>query len=50
MVYTHLVDLGDDEYIIQVAKADDEAKKLMEAGFDYVFTAPDDLMFFRKRK
>lgn len=50
MVYMHLADLGDDDFVTQVAKTSEEACKLIEAGFDYVFTAPDSLMIFRKRK
>ena len=50
MVYTHLVDFGDDEYVSQVAKTAEEGKQLIEAGFDYVCTTPENLMLFKKRK
>ena len=50
MVYTHLVDFGDDEFVSQVAKTSEEACKLVEAGFEYVCTASDSLMIFRKRE
>ena len=38
------------EYITKVAKEAEEACQLLEAGFEYVLTAPDRLMIFRKRK
>jgi len=50
LVYTHLVNLGDDEYVTKAARDSKAACELLEAGFDYVFTSPDDLMIFRKRK
>jgi len=50
LVYTHLVDLGDDEYITKVAMDTKGAYTLLEAGFDYVLTASDGLMIFKKRK
>jgi len=50
LVYTHLVDFEDEEYLSQVAKTAREAQQYIEAGFDYVLTTPDDLMLFRKRK
>ncbi|MCJ7632169.1 hypothetical protein MUP77_07210 [Candidatus Bathyarchaeota archaeon] len=49
-VYTHMIDFGDEEFVSQVAKTSDEACKLVEAGFEYVCTASDSLMIFRKRK
>jgi len=39
-----------DEFICRVAKNVEEAKNLIEAGFDYVCTTPDNVMLFRKRK
>ena len=36
--------------IEKVAKKAKEACKLVEAGFEYVCTTPDNLMLFRKRK
>ena len=38
-----------DEYYSAVAKTVDEARKLLEAGFEYV-CQKDDIMLFRKRK
>jgi hypothetical protein len=32
------------------AKTAEEAKKLVEAGFDYICTTPEEIMIFRKRK
>jgi len=49
LVYTHLVDFQSDEYVCKVAKNVDEAKVLVESGFEYV-TDVDDVKLFRKRK
>jgi pentose-5-phosphate-3-epimerase len=49
LVYTHLVDFGGDDFICKVAKNVDEAKALVESGFDYV-TEVDGMKLFRKRK
>lgn len=48
-IYTHLVNFDSDEYNVQVAENLEEAKKLLEAGFDYI-TDMDDRKLFRKRK
>jgi hypothetical protein len=50
LVYTHLIDTPSDEYYTAVAKTDEEARKLLEDGFEYVCTTPKDTMLFRKRK
>jgi integrase len=47
--YTHLVTFEGDEFICKVAKNAQEAKELVESGFDYV-TEIDDVQLFRKRK
>lgn len=49
-VYTHYMELEDDEFISKIAKTAEEASQLVEAGFDYVCTASDGLMVFKKRK
>jgi integrase len=49
LVYTHLVDFGGDDFVCKVAKNVDEAKALVESGFDYV-TDVDSMKLFRKRK
>ena len=49
LVYTHLVDFGGDEFVCKVAKTVDEAKALVESGFDYV-TDVEGMKLFRKRK
>lgn len=38
-----------DEFTVKVAKTIEEAKELLEAGFEYVFEK-DGLMLLRKRK
>jgi hypothetical protein len=49
LIYTHLVNFESDEYVCKVARSVDEAKELVETGFDYV-TDVDDVKLFRKRK
>jgi len=49
LIYTHLIKFEGDEYHSAVAKTVDEAKSLIEAGFEYVCTH-EDAMLFRKRK
>ena len=49
MKYTHLVPFTDDEYVCKVARTVEEAKNLVEDGFDYV-TDFDGMKLFKKRK
>jgi len=49
MRYTHLVNFEGDEYVCKVARTVEEAKVLVEDGFDYV-TDVDGMKLFRKRK
>lgn len=49
LVYTHLISFEGDEYHSAVAKSVEEARKLLETGFEYV-CQKDDSMLFRKRK
>jgi integrase len=49
LIYTHLIDFNDDEYIVRVAKTVKEACQLIEASFEYV-TEMDGVKMFRKRK
>jgi len=49
LIYTQLVNFEKDEYHSSTARNIEEAKKLIEAGFEYVCTY-DDIMLFRKRK
>lgn len=48
-LYTHLINFEADSYHSAVAKTIDEAKKLIEAGFEYV-TDLNDVKLFRKPK
>jgi hypothetical protein len=50
LVYTHLIDFRDDEWVSKIARNADDACKLVENGFEFVCNTPDDLMVFRKRK
>jgi len=49
MLYTQLISFESDEYSSAVAKNLEEARKLVEAGFEYV-TEVEDCKLFRKRK
>jgi integrase len=49
LVYTHLIKFQDDDYTCKVAKTIEEAKSLVENGFEYV-TGFQDAKLFRKRK
>jgi integrase len=49
LVYTHLVNFESDDYVCKVAKTVEEAKALVESGFDYV-TDLEGCKLFRKRK
>jgi integrase len=49
LVYTQLIGFEGDEYHSAVTKSIEEARKLLETGFEYV-CQKDDLMLFRKRK
>ena len=49
LIYTHLINFENDQYICKVASTIEEAKKLIENGFEYV-TDVDDMKLFRVRK
>jgi integrase len=49
MIYTHLINVENDEYTAKTAKDIKEATALIEDGFEYV-TEIDGLKLFRKRK
>jgi integrase len=49
LIYTHLVNVHDDEYVSKVAWNLEEACKLVEAGFEYV-TEFEGAKVFKKRK
>ena len=48
--YLHLLGLGNGEWECLGATTKEEAKKLIEADFNYVTTTPDGTMMFRKAK
>jgi len=50
MMYTHLVNFEADTFISRVAKTAKGARALVQAGFQYVCTTPEDWMLFRKPK
>jgi len=49
ILYTQLIDWQSDEYTSAVAQNLDEARSLVEAGFEYV-TEVEGVKLFRKRK
>jgi len=50
LIYTHLIDFGEDEWISKVARNAEEVCELVEASFEFVCSTPEDFMVFRKRK
>jgi site-specific recombinase XerC len=52
MVYTHLVEFDEESqsYYHAVARDEKEAGDLIDHGFAYVCTTPQEIMMFRKRK
>lgn len=48
-IYTHLTEFENEEYHSATAITVEEAKKLIESGFEYV-TNMDDIKLFRRRK
>jgi len=49
LIYTHLIDFNDEEYVVRVARSVKEACQLVESGFEYV-TEMEEVKIFRKRK
>jgi hypothetical protein len=49
LIYTQLVEFEGDDYCSAVATTVDEAKKLIESGFEYICDY-ENVMLFRKRK
>ncbi len=50
LIYTQLVEFEDDDkYCTATAQSVEEARALLEAGFEFV-VSKDDVMIFRKRK
>jgi hypothetical protein len=49
LLYIQLVPFQEDEWVCSVAKTVEEAKALIESGFEYV-TEVDGVKLFRKRK
>jgi site-specific recombinase XerD len=51
LIYTQLVKLEkEDAFYSATAKTTEEAKNLIDSGFEYVCTTPECIMLFRKRK
>jgi integrase len=51
LIYTQLLQFEkDDNYTCKVAQNVEQATELIENGFEYVLTTPNQLMLFRKRK
>jgi hypothetical protein len=49
LIYTQLLEFEADEYCSTVANSVEEAQKLIEAGFEYV-CSHGETMLFRKKK
>ena len=49
LIYTHLANFGSEEYVCKVAENVEEAKALIESGYEYI-TEMDGIKLFRKRK
>ena len=49
LICTHLIEFEGEEYHSAVAKTTEEAKSLIEEGFEYICTHQESLLF-RKRK
>jgi len=49
LIYAQLIQFEGDDFHSAVAETVEEAKKLVEAGFEYVCTH-ENIMLFRKRK
>jgi hypothetical protein len=51
LIYTQLVKMEkEDAFYSAAAKTADEAKNVIESGFEYVCTTPEETMIFHKRK
>ncbi|MCL6579746.1 MAG: hypothetical protein K6T73_10280 [Candidatus Bathyarchaeota archaeon] len=51
LLYTQLIKFEkEDDFYCATAKTSNEAKELIESGFEYVCTTPENIMLFRKRK
>ena len=50
LIYTQLINFEKEEYHSAAATTTEEAKQLIEGGFEYVCTTPEGVMLFRKRK
>ncbi|MDH5482288.1 MAG: hypothetical protein OEY22_05355 [Candidatus Bathyarchaeota archaeon] len=40
----------EEHFISKIAKTAEEARELVDLGFEYVCTTPESIMLFRKRK
>jgi integrase len=49
LVYTQLIQFKDDDYVCKAAKTPEQAKSLIEAGFEYICEI-EGTKLFRKRK
>lgn len=50
LIYTQLLNLNEDEWTCKATTDTNEATQLIENGFTYITTTPDEIMLFRKRK
>jgi len=50
LIYTQLVNFESSDYHSATANTTEQAKQLVETGFEFVCTTPENIMLFRKRK
>lgn len=50
LIYAQFIDFRGDDYVSKAAKNAEEVQQLVEAAFEYVFTTPEEVVIFRKRK
>jgi integrase len=50
LIYTQLINFESDDFRSATANTASEAEKLVQTGFEYVCTTPENIMLFRKRK
>jgi len=49
LVYTHLVDFKDEEYTCRAAWTMEEARRLIESGFEYVCEVEGAKLFWKRK-
>jgi len=50
LIYVHLIEWSDEEYICKVAETKEQKMALIEQGFEFILQDKNNLSYFRKRK